>query len=494
LPSAFADDDTLRERFLLETRTTAAFAHPNIVPVYGIEAHENVLAFSMAFIEGESLAERVTRAGPLSARALVRLMHDISYALAYAHGRGIVHRDIKPENVMLDRATSRALVMDFGIARPISAPAAIGEGLTRVGEVVGTPEYMSPEQACGEPLDGRSDLYSLGLVLWFAATGRTAMSGESTQRVLARQLSEFLPPIATLRTDLPPSLAAAIDRCVAKEREARFPDATTLATALDDAELAAPEVPVTIRMVANELRTAGLVATFGAGLAWAFASRGALKGFSVADQLVPLVFFGSMILARVLQALGEVARLGRLGFELDAVVRGLQAALEEAASVRAAAALDHTTRTNRRRELRTAAFMFTAAVACVVVTLQLRRPIGNGNYNVTTTGVILFFCAVALSAASVVIAARSPFRASLGERAFRRIWLGTLGRAVLRRALRSGASGLTAPTHSSAMNGSRAPQVTAVRPAPTLPVAPDDRLTRIEARLDALERRNSTIG
>lgn len=392
---------------------------------------------------------------------------------------------------MLERATSRALVMDFGIARPISAPVAVGEGLTRVGEVVGTPEYMSPEQACGEPLDGRSDLYSLGLVLWFAATVRTAMSGESTQRALARQLSEFLPPIATLRTDLPPSLAAAIDKCVAKERDARFLDATTLATALDDAELAAPEVPVTIHMAANELRTAGLVAVFGGGLAWAFASRGALKGFSVADQLIPLVFFGSIILARVLQALGEVARLGRLGFDLDAVVRGLQAALDEAASVRAAAALDQATRADRRRALRTAGFLLALAVGCFVAVLLLRRPIGNGNYDVPIFGVALFFCAVALLAVAAVIAARSPFRASLGERAFRRIWLGGLGRAVLRRALGSKATGASTPTQGSAVSGSRAPQATALAPAPAIGAAPDDRLTRIEARLDALERRDS---
>lgn len=116
LPTAFSDEATLRERFLQESRTTAAFAHPNIVPVYAVEAQAGLLAFTMAYVEGESLAERVTRAGPLSARALVRLMHDVSYALAYAHGRGIVHRDIKPDNIMLERATSRALVMDFGIA------------------------------------------------------------------------------------------------------------------------------------------------------------------------------------------------------------------------------------------------------------------------------------------------------------------------------------------------------------------------------------------
>jgi eukaryotic-like serine/threonine-protein kinase len=146
LPSEFAAQPDLRERFLRETRLAAGFSHPNIVPVFAIEESEQVLAFSMGFVEGESLTSRVERDGPLSQRDAVRLLQDVAYALAYAHGRDVVHRDIKPDNIMIERATGRALVMDFGIARAI-APVASKPGLTRVGEVVGTPEYMSPEQA-----------------------------------------------------------------------------------------------------------------------------------------------------------------------------------------------------------------------------------------------------------------------------------------------------------------------------------------------------------
>src|SRR5215208_4417349 len=138
LPPEFATQVALRERFLRETRTAASFSHPNIVPVYAVEETDDVLAYAMAYVEGESLADRVKRAGPLSVRETVRLLQDVGYALAYAHGRGIVHRDIKPDNVMIERATGRALVMDFGIARVISAPeVSPAEGLTRVGEVVG---------------------------------------------------------------------------------------------------------------------------------------------------------------------------------------------------------------------------------------------------------------------------------------------------------------------------------------------------------------------
>ena len=172
LPPEYAAEPDLRERFLRETRMAAGFSHPNIVPVFAIEDSSEVLAFAMGFVEGESLASRVAREGPLSRRDAVRLLQDVSYALAYAHGRGVVHRDIKPDNIMIERATGRALVMDFGIARAIT-PVSNRPGLTRVGEVVGTPEYMIPEQASGDGVDGRSDLYSLGLVAWFSMTGRT---------------------------------------------------------------------------------------------------------------------------------------------------------------------------------------------------------------------------------------------------------------------------------------------------------------------------------
>ena len=223
LPAEFAADPGLRERFLRETRTAASFSHPNIVPVHAVVEQEGLVAFAMGYVEGESLGERVRRAGPLDVRGTVRLLQDIGYALAYAHGRGVVHRDIKPDNIMLERATGRALLMDFGISRTITAPVDT-RGLTRVGEVVGSPEYMSPEQASGDVVDGRSDIYALGLVALFALTGNPAITGDSTQKILVKQLTELPPSAAVLRPDLPATLAAAIDRCVAKQPEERFQD------------------------------------------------------------------------------------------------------------------------------------------------------------------------------------------------------------------------------------------------------------------------------
>src|SRR4051812_7412523 len=141
LPEEFASRVSLRERFLQETRTAAKFSHPNIVPVYAVEDANGLLAYAMGFVEGETLAERVTRMGRLPVREIVKMLQDVGYALAYAHGRNVVHRDIKPDNIMLERATGRALVMDFGISRTISHTVSAA-ALTRVGEVVGTPEYM----------------------------------------------------------------------------------------------------------------------------------------------------------------------------------------------------------------------------------------------------------------------------------------------------------------------------------------------------------------
>ena len=331
LPAELASDGALRERFLRETKTAASFSHPNIVPVHAVEDRDGVLAFAMGFVEGESIAERVRRSGPLDVRSIVRLMQDIGYALAYAHGRGVVHRDIKPDNIMLERATGRALLMDFGISRSIVAKVenkAATQGLTRVGEVVGTAEYMSPEQASGDVVDGRSDLYSLGLVALFALTGRSVITGDSPQQILVRQLTETPAPATSFRPDLPESLGAAIDRCVAKEPSARFPTAEALVEAIDDARLAAPEVPVPIRLFAQELGTLSLVFVFVAIMSW-FMLRSFSDKVGTAWAAIPGIFLGSIVFARILQALSAARRLAVLGFPPEEVSNGLRATVDE---------------------------------------------------------------------------------------------------------------------------------------------------------------------
>src|SRR5688500_15985101 len=163
---------------------------------------------------------------------------------------------------MIERASGRAMVMDFGIARAIAgASPGQTQGLTRVGEVVGTPEYMSPEQASGDHVDGRSDLYALGLTAHFAATGRVAVTAETTQKVLVKQLTEMVPTIASFRADCPAALVEAIDRCVVKDPEARFATAEALVEAIDASQLAEPEIPLPVRLFAGDIGTLSLLAT-----------------------------------------------------------------------------------------------------------------------------------------------------------------------------------------------------------------------------------------
>jgi serine/threonine-protein kinase len=490
LPAEYAALPALRERFLRETKTAAGFSHPNIVPVYAIEEDDDLLAFAMGFVEGETLAERVRHAGRLSVRETVKLLQDVGYALAYAHGRGVVHRDIKPDNIMLERATGRALVMDFGIARAIVAAPHPGAGLTRVGEVVGTPEYMSPEQATGENVDGRSDLYSLGLTAWFALTGQPAMSGDSTGRILARQISETLPPMITVRADLPPALAEAIDRCLAKDPDARFAAAEALVEALDEAQLAAPEIPLAVRLFAQEASTLNMV-VIGAAIISLFLLD-ALQSGNV-DNMLPLVGILAVLVTRFLQTMTEARRLAVGGFAPEDVRRGLAAVMDERATRRLELRADERTRRARRRTLRWAAFMLAMSAGMIRLALTFRTQIAERSYTISRPGTILVLSGFALLGISLVLLLRSPFRMPVGERIFRGIWLSPVGRALLRFAGRGlGKVGGPATTSTPGMTRATAvPPPTSAAPTPVVDGA-GDRIAALETRLAELERWRAT--
>ena len=237
----------LRERFLREARTAARLSHPHIIPIHAVEEAGDFVFFVMAFIDGETLGARVRRDGALKPHDAARILREVAWALAYAHGQGVVHRDVKPDNILLERGSGRALVADFGIARLVQAQGVSGEG-----ELVGTPEYMSPEQASGGAVDGRSDLYSLGVVGYYALSGRLPFTAPSVAALLAQHVTKPCPPLEA--PGAPRSLAAAIERCLQKDPGTRFQSGEELAAALGSALDVRRDLPVPIRAFMSESR------------------------------------------------------------------------------------------------------------------------------------------------------------------------------------------------------------------------------------------------
>ncbi|HEV8233803.1 MAG TPA: serine/threonine-protein kinase, partial [Gemmatimonadaceae bacterium] len=228
LPEHLAGVPEVRERFLREARTAAKLSHPSIVPIYRADETDGVVFIVMAYVDGASLAERITAQTVMPMRELARILRDVALALDYAHAHGVVHRDIKPENILVERASGRAWVTDFGIARLAEA-----KPLTATGQVLGTVHYMSPEQISGEPVDGRSDLYSLGVVGFRALTGRLPFDSETASAVLVAHVLKQAPKVREVAPHVPNALAALIDRCLAKDAASRCESGIAFARELD---------------------------------------------------------------------------------------------------------------------------------------------------------------------------------------------------------------------------------------------------------------------
>ena len=243
LPTQLAQAPEARERFLREARTAAGLSHPHIVPIHRVSESHGFVFFVMSYVEGETLGERLRTRGPMPAAEAARVMREVAWALAYAHGRGIVHRDVKPDNILLEVGTGRALVTDFGIARGGADPGQV----TDPGKIMGTAQFMSPEQAAGEPIDGRSDIYALGVVGYLTVSGRLPFESPNVPALLVRQATETAPSVMRAAPGLPPALGAAIDQCLARDPEARFADGEALADALAPAHDARPALPPTLR-------------------------------------------------------------------------------------------------------------------------------------------------------------------------------------------------------------------------------------------------------
>lgn len=228
-PRLTSPDDDQVARLAREARTVAQLQHPGVVSVYAVRRLQSGgLTLVMQFVPGRTLKATIQDDGPLSAERAESVLRDVAGALAYAHARQVVHRDVKPENIFLDADTGRALLADFGIARVAEA-----DSLTMTGTAIGTPFYMSPEQVDGKPVDGRSDLYSLGLVAWEMLTGLRPWDGESLYHVIYKQKHDELPPIEALRRDVPRRLQYIVERMLQKQPGARWPGADGLLAQLD---------------------------------------------------------------------------------------------------------------------------------------------------------------------------------------------------------------------------------------------------------------------
>jgi len=222
-----ADSDQL-ERFRREARAVAQLSHPHIVGVIDAGEDEGRPYIVFEYVEGETLKERIRRAGRLSIGEAVAYAIEIARALGAAHARHIVHRDVKPQNVLIDEEGS-AKVTDFGIARTLDE-----EGLTADGRVLGTTDYVSPEQALGQPVTGQSDLYSLGVVLYEMLTGEVPFKGDSQVAVAMKHVREELPDLQRQRPEVSAALAAVVDRATAKRQEERYADDAELIADLED--------------------------------------------------------------------------------------------------------------------------------------------------------------------------------------------------------------------------------------------------------------------
>ena len=228
LSPSFSSNGPARTRFEREGRSVAAVSHEHVVPIHSVNEYRGLPYIVMHYVDGGSLHQRIEKNGPLETCEVVRIGMQIAKGLAAAHGQGIIHRDVKPANVMLESGVDRAMVSDFGLARVADEAA-----MTRSGVIAGTPQYMSPEQAMGDPIDPRSDLFSLGSVLYAACTGRAPFRSETVFGVIKRVCESKPRPIREINPKIDSWLEAIISKLHEKDREDRFESAEQVAEILN---------------------------------------------------------------------------------------------------------------------------------------------------------------------------------------------------------------------------------------------------------------------
>ncbi len=246
------EESDVVERFAREARLATVLEHPNVVRTYEVlSLADGTLALVMQFVSGGTLRDALHECAPFSYAETVHVLTDVGEALRYAHRRGLVHRDVKPENIFLDESTDRALLSDFGIARSTEGDTRY----TRTGAFIGTPTYMSPEHIAGTSIDGRSDIYSLGVVGWEMLSGERPWAGETLYGVIYRQMHDPLPRLTNFRSDIPSALLYAIEGALDKHRDTRWASADEFLAELADLPHAPPR---TSRLTSSGDAMAGL--------------------------------------------------------------------------------------------------------------------------------------------------------------------------------------------------------------------------------------------
>ena len=228
LAPQLAQDPLIVRRFEEEARALARIEHPNVMRVYAVGQDGGKRFFAMELVRGRTLEARIRDEGPMGLKAVEPIFRQLISAVAEIHRAGIVHRDIKSSNIIIEES-GRVILMDFGLAKSRDRGA-----LTTTGSILGTPEYMAPEQATGDPVDGRADIYSLGIVFFEVLAGRPPFEGENTFSIIRKQVEESAASILTLRPDLPESCDRALRGALAKKPEHRYRDAAELAEAMEE--------------------------------------------------------------------------------------------------------------------------------------------------------------------------------------------------------------------------------------------------------------------
>jgi len=310
LPPEHASAPDVRERFKREARTAARLTHPNIVPLHTFGEVGGLMYFVMGYVDGESLAARLKRDGPLDVEAARTLIASVCDALDYAHRNGVVHRDIKPDNILIDESGT-PLLTDFGIAKTALTDAQ----LTSTGQSIGTPHYMSPEQALGRADVGpRSDVYSLGVVAFQLVSGRRPFEADSPLDALTQRLTKNPPPLASVAR-VPPDFAQAVDRCLQRDADARWQDAKSMREALVPADDDGEE-PLPSRMIRTFLGILP-VALAALGYLWLYAT---LNPTMTAARRVGVMIAGALT-PLVLGTIGLAIRLRISGIDAKSIVR-----------------------------------------------------------------------------------------------------------------------------------------------------------------------------